>query len=141
VNEWLNSPLSQRADPRLEALLCFFELVYDTKFGPLLTSVEDKRLLTDNGTSKADVMTVQNNGLSSDTEIRFRELYATTVNGIQQPRLTQGNNIYESSMNEGDDNEGWKKVQRKTKKVSFTSTREQVGKIGSHVKLGRSNLI
>jgi hypothetical protein len=44
-------------------------------------------------------------------------------------------------MNEGDDNEGWKKVQRKTKKVSFTSTREQVGKIGSHVKLGRSNLI
>jgi hypothetical protein len=103
--------------------------------------VEDKRLLTDDGTSKADVMTVQNNGLSSDTEIRFRELYATTVNGIQQPRLTQGNNIYESSMNEGDDNEGWKKVQRKTKKVSFTSTREQVGKIGSHVKLGRSNLI
>jgi hypothetical protein len=44
-------------------------------------------------------------------------------------------------MNEGDDNEGWKKVQRKTKKVSFTSTREQVGKIGSRVKLGRSNLI
>jgi hypothetical protein len=106
------------------------------------TFVEDKRLLSDDGTSKADVMTVQNNGLSSNTEIRFRELYATTVNGIQQPRLTQGNILmYESSMNEGDDNEGWKKVQRKTKKVSFTSTRDQVGKIGSRVKLGRSNLI
>ena len=103
--------------------------------------VEDKRLLSYDGTSKADVMTVQNNGLSSDTEIRFRELYATTVNGIQQPRLTQGNSKYESNMNEGDDNEGWKEVQRKAKKVSFTSTRDQVGKIGSRVKLGRSNLI
>ena len=50
--------------------------------------------------------------------------------------------MYESSMNEGDDNEGWnKEVQGKTKKVSFTSTRDQVGKIGSRVKLGRSNLI
>ena len=49
--------------------------------------------------------------------------------------------MYESNMNEGDDNEGWKEVQRKAKKVSFTSTRDQVGKIGSRVKLGRSNLI
>ena len=37
--------------------------------------------------------------------------------------------------------EGVFRVKRKAEKVSFTSTREQVGKIGSHVKLGKSNLI
>jgi Reverse transcriptase (RNA-dependent DNA polymerase)/Zinc knuckle len=103
--------------------------------------VEDKRLLSYDGTSKADVMTVQNNGLSSDTEMQFTRLYANSVNGIQQPRLTQCDSKNESSTIEGDNNEGWNVVQRKAKKVSFTSTREQVGKIGSRVKLGRSNLI
>ena len=62
-----------------------------------MSRISDYCLLSDDGTRKADVIIVQNNGLSSDTEIQFRELYATTVNGIQQPRLTQDNHMYWST--------------------------------------------
>jgi hypothetical protein len=82
--------------------------------------VEDKRLLSSDGTSSTDVMTVQYDGQTSDTETRFRQIYANDFASIQQPRLTPVDESEMVNKTEEDDNKGWNVVERKAKKVKFT---------------------
>jgi hypothetical protein len=82
--------------------------------------VEDKRLLSSDGTSSTDVMTVQYDGQTSDTETRFRQIYANDFASIQQPRLTTVDESEKVNKTEEDDNKGWNVVERKAKKVRFT---------------------
>ena len=85
------------------------------------TGVEDKRLLSSDGTSSTDVMTVQYDGQTSDTETRFRQIYANDFASIQQPRLTLVDESERFDKTEEDDNKGWNVVERKAKKVRFTN--------------------
>ena len=82
--------------------------------------IGDKRLLSSDGTSSTDVMTVQYDGQTSDTETRFRQIYANDFASIQQPRLTPVDESEMVNKTEEDDNKGWNVVERKAKKVRFT---------------------
>jgi len=84
------------------------------------SAVKDKRLLSSDGTSSTDVMTVQYDGQTSDTETRFRQIYANDFASIQQPRLTTVDESEKVNKTEEDDNKGWNVVERKAKKVRFT---------------------
>ena len=80
--------------------------------------VEDKWLLS-SGTSSADVMNVKYDGQISNTETRFRQIYANDFASIQQHRLTPVDDSEKVNKTEEDDNKGWNVVQRKAKRVRF----------------------